>query len=732
MRTTLATVVALFSAVCRCSSPAYYATTNSTNATATAACAIVSSLSAAQIVTAPSATPTVDAALAYECLNSVPLNKTAALALVDACEPYIEWQSDLAYLKDPPATYFYPPHDVLGTLASVKANLEADVYANEYLFQVDLYQVFTPAHDGHFVLYPDALTKAFEFGRGVPIVSISKDGVEIPKIYSYYDVVADPSTAPVLLEVNGVDAATFIEDFAFTASFNQDKDAAYNTMFFEKAFIAAGVGTGYFSINGRVRYIYPGANTTYTWDNGTTNLVNNVAHVKGDFTGVTDGPSFYQTFCVYTTTQATAAAAATQATPVPTGPVGYPPPVVSSNDTIVSGYFLDTPGFEDVAVLSLLAMESESIAEFQAVTQAFLADAVAAGKTKLVLDLQANAGGYILHGYDTFRQLFPEIVQRDYTRFRENEQLLTIADIFSDAIPANYTPETASADTIGYYESFFNWRYDYNVTEQPFPSFDAKFAPHEFMGDDYTSIVRWNLNDPLTTINSTWGFGIDITGYGSRTNFTQPFAAENIIILYDGYCASTCIILSEFLKWDAGVKSVAMGGRPNKDPIQGMGGVKGAQSFGWSDILYEAEAALPLATPEQAAILNKLNDIPIQRSSSNSVNLRDLITPNHLVDQTPAQMVAEYSDCRLYWTAPMITDVSKVWEAVATAAWGGGSCAEGGISNSTKRGIDAPVRGRSPWEKREAARKRAGMVIPRDSKPGPLFAASRQGTKAIP
>lgn len=39
------------------------------------------------------ATPTVAAQLAHDCLNSVPLNKTAAIELVDAMEPYLEWQS---------------------------------------------------------------------------------------------------------------------------------------------------------------------------------------------------------------------------------------------------------------------------------------------------------------------------------------------------------------------------------------------------------------------------------------------------------------------------------------------------------------------------------------------------------------------------------------------------------------------------------------------------------------
>lgn len=67
----------------------------------------------------------------------------------------------------------------------MKSNLENDVYANEYEFQQDLYQVFTPAHDGHFIVYPDLLTAAFEWRRRRSLVSISSDGVEVPKIYLY-------------------------------------------------------------------------------------------------------------------------------------------------------------------------------------------------------------------------------------------------------------------------------------------------------------------------------------------------------------------------------------------------------------------------------------------------------------------------------------------------------------------------------------------------------------------
>jgi hypothetical protein len=68
------------------------------------------------------------------------------------------------------------------------------------------------------------------------------------------DVVSSPSTASIVSLINGIDASTYVADYVYTASFNQDPDAAYNTMFFEKAFFGGGDGQGYFSGGGRVRY----------------------------------------------------------------------------------------------------------------------------------------------------------------------------------------------------------------------------------------------------------------------------------------------------------------------------------------------------------------------------------------------------------------------------------------------------------------------------------------------
>jgi hypothetical protein len=503
--------------------------------------------------------------------------------------------------------------------------------------------------------------------------------------------VTDSFTPSPLSTINGEHAVTFLEDWSQLGALN-DPDALYNSVFYSKPF-AAELPTwrGYFDGSARFGYIFPGLTTTLGFQNGTTRAYKTVANVIGDFTGVTDGQTMYDVFCNPSPPLASVQAPATP-TPGQTAP-GYPEPVVISSDFVVSGYFLNSTGNEDVAVLSMLTFEPQVPAEFQSVVQTFLAKAKAAGKKRLVIDLSANGGGYILQGYDTFRQLFPQIVQDGYTRFRYGEALLKIAQQYARVIPKDYNPETASVDFINMYESVANYRYDYDFHDDSFHSIPQKFGPREYNGDEFTNIIRWDLNDPLTTINSTYGMGMEITGYGSRRNFTQPFSADDIILLYDGYCASTCTLFSEFMRTQAGVKSIAMGGRPSTGPIQGIGGVKGANNDGFDYIQYLASLALDYRTPQQIksenwTALTDLNLLAVNRSSDNSINVRDNILPTNLQDGLPAQFVYEPADCRLYYEPEMVRDVTATWEAAADAAWGTKQCVNGHL-NLQKREISA-------------------------------------------
>ncbi|KAI1334670.1 hypothetical protein F5Y15DRAFT_409507 [Xylariaceae sp. FL0016] len=667
--------------------------TTTTTATPTAPCAIVSSAWAAQ--SSATATPTVEASVAYDCLNSVPIDKEAALKFITEMEPYIEWQSDTVWKKDPPADYFYPPHDIWGVIDEIKSNIEADKYANEYAWQADLYvKLFGPAHDGHFVVYPDALSGAIEWQRPLALVSISEDGPSgtAPVIKVYEDVMSSPDTASVVQLINGVDAATYVEDWINQAGGNQDVDAAYNSMFFEKAFLAENANLGYFQSGGRVRYIYPGNTTSFTFENGTEIELSNVARIKGVWTGVVDGPTFFAHFCgaadssaeatASTTTPATTTA--TAAATATAGVEGYPVPIVVSSDAVISGYFLEGEGFEDVAVLSMLSFSPSDPVEFQRVAQDFFAACVQAGKKKLVVDVQANGGGYIFSGYDIFRQIFPDIVQEGLGHWREHAGFNAVSQVFS-ALAADFDPATATSDEILAYESIYNWRYDVNITDKHFSSYEDKFAPHAYHGDNFTNLVQWDFNDPLSTINATYGFGTDITGYGSRQNFTRPFGGpENVVVLLDGYCASTCTLFAEFMKSDAGVQSISMGGRPGKQGlIQGVGGIKGSQSYDFDNVLADTQQALRHTNDTAlVAALSPYTEYVSRRSTAAALNVKNQILPGSIDDGVPAQFVAEYADCRLWWTAAMHADIRALWKAAAGAAFGREKCAFGSIGGA--------------------------------------------------
>ena len=149
------------------------------------------------------------------------------------------------------------------------------------------------------------------------------------------------------------------------------------------------------------------------------------------------------------------------------------------------------------------------------------------------------------------------------------------------------------------------------------------------------------------------------------------------------------------MRLQGNVKSIALGGRhTNTGPMQGVGGTKGANNYAYGDILSVVTTAYQSGTPEQQAnwtILAEYTNLPIQRSTDTSLNVRDDILPQDRNDGVPAQFVIEEADCRLYYTAEMITDMNAVWGAAADAAWGGMQCVAGKGFGSQKRAAVAEM-----------------------------------------
>lgn len=121
--------------------------------------------------------------LALSCLQSVPLDNNRSSLFLDYIAPYLEFQSTLSYLKDPPTGYLLPGVDIFGGLSQIKRNLESGAYKNQWRFEVDLYTLVNILpHDFHLNL-PMPLLNVFNFGTYISAVSISTDGLSTPQVY---------------------------------------------------------------------------------------------------------------------------------------------------------------------------------------------------------------------------------------------------------------------------------------------------------------------------------------------------------------------------------------------------------------------------------------------------------------------------------------------------------------------------------------------------------------------
>ena len=379
----------------------------------------------------------------------------------------------------------------------------------------------------------------------------------------------------------------------------QDYDALYNTNFLEIAQIP--INQNQFV---PPKFKYPGDFNTFKFANGTERTIQNVATiVASSFKGVVDGETFYKVFCGPIKRKPSASSGNPTTTPAtPQTPPFYPTPEAIHSEYVIGGYYLNDSAFADVAVLSIPSFDVQSMTggtEFQDVLQQFLANAKAAGKKKLVVDLQANPGGLVDLGYEVFRQLFPNLEPYGASVFRAHSGLDHIGQTITDryqhesaAAPPGLTDDEKFSLSLAVGLDAFDYlKPDGGV----FSSWGEFFGPQQVNNDKFTSLARMNLSDPFQSLYSS-PF-INITGYGSRANLLAkepPFTADNVIMLTDGFCASTCTIFAEFMKTQAKVKSYTFGGRPQTGAMQAVGGTKGSQAYEFELIVEELGLAAGL------------------------------------------------------------------------------------------------------------------------------------------
>jgi hypothetical protein len=126
------------------------------------------------------------------------------------------------------------------------------------------------------------------------------------------------------------------------------------------------------------------------------------------------------------------------------------------------------------------------------------------------------------------------------------------------------------------------------------------------------------------------------------------------------------------MREQANVQTIAMGGRLHEHPIQAVGGTKGTNNWGWQDILQYVLYSYQLADTslrtswKGTEMATFTSFLPFHRSSGPQLNMRDGVRRDD-ASGLPAQFRIEMADCRLFYEADMMVDVSAVWRAAADA-----------------------------------------------------------------
>ncbi|KAK4183954.1 peptidase S41 family protein [Podospora australis] len=659
-------------------------------------CAAVDYLTSSLLAATPSATPTVPYSVALECLVSVPNKRESALRLVKSLKTYLQWQSTLTFLKDPPRDYYWPPTDLMAGLDDIASKVCTRHFPNEWEFGKAIYLLLSSAHDGHLYYVPD-IFNPFWFDNDLiqDLTHVSVDGLEVPKLYHRQLLTNSSEMPPAVVKINGEDAVQVISRGLSEQFLGfQDIDAALNSQF----------ESSHFPVNRSLwlsgSLIAIPQRITLTYDNGEERTGESYAFVTSrvNFTGIETGDDFYNRCCnpevvPYSPSETPTT---THSPPAPTID-GYPWPVVRDDGyNLTAGYFLNGTGrYNDVAVLSITGFEPSDEAnftsflqDFQKTVAKFLAACKGEKKTQLVIDLSTNGGGYIMAGYELFAQLFPGVSMTKVENLREHSTLVKIAHIansFSEQdglLPDDLTVTENKDGTLNITSSLprqeaekrmalsFLRHQDVGETFVPGAlgiyspldgsklTADAILDPVTILGDKFTAFQFSPFNETDPEFNMTG------TGTGSSSHPPPAvFRPENI----------------------KGVKTIAIGGRPQLGPMQAIGETEGGQVFYFGRIGTTAAAALHLKhhpnhthtnlpfpqndSEEDLRLLAEGYAAARSRSRSGvgSVNGKDVFS--RINATTPLQFLYQAANCRIFYTKEMLSNPDTVWKRATDATW---------------------------------------------------------------
>jgi hypothetical protein len=404
-------------------------------------------------------------------LQRVPFNDAVATRFIDYYNTTLQFQSTLAFLKDPPLGYQQPSVDVQQVLSQIQSNITAGNYKNQYSFEVDVQRLVHRMHDSHVTLGAGILD-AFTFISPYSVVSVSEDGKKVPEIYLSDDLLDSQLqgwTASPVATINGQDVIEYLTQFAdLNSNGYLESNADWNALMDNPALYIS----GQLSVIQSVKY-YPGNELNCTFKNDTSAstywlAIYNELYDTGPLTTAGD---FYNYFVLgllpasydpeqqwwpnlgdnSTSDNSTSdnstlddpyQAICSRGNPAeenwcvesygayPNNPDVYQPGLSVIKGGVVTGYF-----YEDIStgILSIPSFYSynDNIDTFGVAVASFIGNATEKKISRVVIDLQTNTGGNVYLAYNVFKNFFYAMDPYAASRIRSHELADVLGNTYS-------------------------------------------------------------------------------------------------------------------------------------------------------------------------------------------------------------------------------------------------------------------------------------------------------------
>ncbi|OHW99963.1 peptidase S41 family protein [Colletotrichum incanum] len=529
--------------------------------------------------------------LAFDCLRSVPVDVERDVALVKYLRPWLEFQTTVGILPNPPEGYLYP--------------------GSQVDFAVDLYRLINVKPcDGHLVFTP-VIGTLFSFETPALFVSISEDGIANPKIYLHSDYEQSVEQGYIASEVVRFDSVPIVDHVqqrSINNSRDQDPDAAYNSQLYS-ATLANVLETT------RARqflYTTLADKSVIEFANATKATIANIAWVATNFSGINSVEAVHKRFEVPGKTGETEVPIRHVRPGFAPALAGYPKAFVIHKDRTRAAISL-TSG-EATLPSNVLA----DLLDFSRVSAEFVETSRKQGKSRLIIDLQGNSGGLVWNAMSLYATLFPNNSKAHMKMRVRAHPLLNWVGTMLGKMGADIKTMPYPVGSSGFLDKDL----------KNFTDWSSFYGPEKIGEDEYTNIIQ-----PQE---------VSYAADGLPGIFAIPepwFKPEDTIIVTDGHCASACAYIVGIMTRELGVQVVAMGGRPINAPMQAVGGTKGGPVIALGSYQKLWPALGPVKPPEGIDVTPfaeadpPLAGMPTDGWTVNSANVYpddDLGTPVHL------------------------------------------------------------------------------------------------------